>query len=324
MFIDKYIKKYLKYKERFDIMLSNLLYEQKGQALILVALILPILLGFAALVVDVGNLYLTKAQLQKTADAAAFAGAQDLPTTSTAMSTAITYADQNGMKATVNGVKESGDTVTATSPYNGDSTKIAVQCTRTVQNYFAGILGPDFATTVVSASAVATSRWNGNTLPFLNIAPYTTAGSRPIWTKQLAGYFESIDTSEYSPGPVNYLDGVSIANGVKNDKDIQTLLDLLWSEEQNETVYVLSVSASCIANNLVHFTDGTSGTLDKINQEGSNKTIVPSDIVLLECTWTGYDGNKGLTLTYSGNSYDVENGVIPTGRPNLGGSKLLQ
>ena len=105
---------------------------EDGQALVLVTLLMVVLMGFAALVVDVGFVYLTKTKLQSAANAAALSGAQDLPSASTSKSTAIYCARQNGLKATQNGVKESGDTVTATAPYNGDSTKIEVVCTRAV------------------------------------------------------------------------------------------------------------------------------------------------------------------------------------------------
>ena len=50
----------------------------------MVALLLGVLLGFAALVVDVGMMYTEKAKLQNAADAAALAGAQNLPNATTA------------------------------------------------------------------------------------------------------------------------------------------------------------------------------------------------------------------------------------------------
>ena len=52
---------------------------ESGQAIVLMALSLVVIMGMAALVVDVGNWYHTKRRLQGTADAAALAGAQLLP-----------------------------------------------------------------------------------------------------------------------------------------------------------------------------------------------------------------------------------------------------
>lgn len=55
------------------------IYEnQKGAAIIIVAILLPVLIGFAALAVDVGYMYATRNELQNAADAAALAGATQL------------------------------------------------------------------------------------------------------------------------------------------------------------------------------------------------------------------------------------------------------
>lgn len=56
----------------------KLIKESKGQAIILVALIFSVLLGFGALAIDYGYLSLQKLELQNTADAAALAGVIDL------------------------------------------------------------------------------------------------------------------------------------------------------------------------------------------------------------------------------------------------------
>jgi Flp pilus assembly protein TadG len=51
---------------------------QRGTVVVLFALLLPVLLGFIALVVDLGHGWLTRGQLQNAADSAALAGARDL------------------------------------------------------------------------------------------------------------------------------------------------------------------------------------------------------------------------------------------------------
>ena len=48
---------------------------RRGAAAVAVVVSLVVLLGFAALSIDLGHLYLTRAELQRTADAAALAGA---------------------------------------------------------------------------------------------------------------------------------------------------------------------------------------------------------------------------------------------------------
>ena len=67
-----------------------------GQALVFVALILMVLVGMAALVVDGGSWYQADRRLQTAADAAALAGAQHLPTEQTqARTVALDYAQRN-------------------------------------------------------------------------------------------------------------------------------------------------------------------------------------------------------------------------------------
>ncbi len=52
--------------------------QRKGAVVVMVAVTLVVLLGCAALAVDIGYLYVARAELQRTADAAALAGAQAL------------------------------------------------------------------------------------------------------------------------------------------------------------------------------------------------------------------------------------------------------
>ena len=68
---------------------------EHGQILPLVALALVALLGIGAFSIDVGFAYYAKRQLQSATDAAALAGAQDLPNATTAIATATTYAAAN-------------------------------------------------------------------------------------------------------------------------------------------------------------------------------------------------------------------------------------
>ncbi|MCL2330810.1 MAG: pilus assembly protein TadG-related protein [Phycisphaerae bacterium] len=58
--------------------MSKKRFFRRGNTIVMVAVCMPLLLGFAALGIDVSMLYSTKAQLQRTADAAALAGALQL------------------------------------------------------------------------------------------------------------------------------------------------------------------------------------------------------------------------------------------------------
>jgi len=70
---------------------------QRGQSLVLSLLFLTVLVGMAAMVIDVGSWYRADRKLQANADAAALAGAQELPAahTAAAESVALAYADTN-------------------------------------------------------------------------------------------------------------------------------------------------------------------------------------------------------------------------------------
>ena len=63
---------------------------EDGQVIVFVIAILTILIGMGALVIDGGSWFRAQRHLQTSADAAALAGAQDLPFAATAQSTAIT------------------------------------------------------------------------------------------------------------------------------------------------------------------------------------------------------------------------------------------
>ena len=69
--------------------------EEGGQILPIVAFALVILLGISAFAIDVGYAYYAKRQLQSATDAAALAGAQDLPNSANAVATATAYAAAN-------------------------------------------------------------------------------------------------------------------------------------------------------------------------------------------------------------------------------------
>jgi Putative Flp pilus-assembly TadE/G-like len=100
-----------------------------GQVLIFTAFFMVVLLGVAALVIDVGSWFRTHRNLQAGADAAALAGAQDLPNTSTATSTATNYAAAN-----VTGLN-------SWSPTFPDSATIDVRLSKSSPEFLAHVLG---------------------------------------------------------------------------------------------------------------------------------------------------------------------------------------
>lgn len=77
---------------------------QRGQSLVLMAALLVVLLSMAALTIDLGNVYFSYRQLQAATDAAAIAGAEDLPNNS-ATTTAATYSSANAGNKNYNSTK---------------------------------------------------------------------------------------------------------------------------------------------------------------------------------------------------------------------------
>lgn len=114
---------------------------ERGSIIVLVALALTALLGFCAIVTDVGILYAKKVQLQNSVNAAALAGVQELPSKpDLAKVKAEDYALQNGVPDVI---------VT----FGASNVKIIVTATQQVPTYFARIWG--ITTNQISVSAKA-------------------------------------------------------------------------------------------------------------------------------------------------------------------------
>jgi hypothetical protein len=119
---------------------------QRGQSLVLSLLFLTVLVGMAAAVLDVGSWYRADRKLQANADAAALAGAQELPGSSAAaQSVAVAYADTND-----GGVKASDVKVRSSVAANDT---IEVLADRPAPGFFAKLFG--FNSVEIRARAVA-------------------------------------------------------------------------------------------------------------------------------------------------------------------------
>lgn len=79
-------------------MLLKIMNKKEGQSLIMTAVLMAALLGCAALAVDMGSFFLTKSNMQNAADAAALAGASELPDDpAKAKAVAQSYLSLNGI-----------------------------------------------------------------------------------------------------------------------------------------------------------------------------------------------------------------------------------
>lgn len=137
-----------------------------GVILVMAAVTLVALLGFAALVIDLGNVYQVRRQAQNTADAAALAGGQDLPQGADVVATVKAYAEENLGIAPAAWVGCTDGSPLAILPDAGNAnqcisidngyTRVRVQLpTRAVSTYFGGLFGHDTINTSAAATAEA-------------------------------------------------------------------------------------------------------------------------------------------------------------------------
>lgn len=78
-----------------DTIRPAILADERGAVALIFALALPMLLGFGALVTDIGNARLVEGRMQGAADAAALAAVQDFDDREAAVARALSYARQN-------------------------------------------------------------------------------------------------------------------------------------------------------------------------------------------------------------------------------------
>jgi hypothetical protein len=121
---------------------------QTGQSLVITLVFMTVLLGMAAAVLDVGSWYRADRKLQANADAAALAGAQELPAnTAMAQAAALDYADRNDGGLTASGV--------SFESFVAPNDTIVVQAERPAPSFFAKLFGLDSVQVRAKASARA-------------------------------------------------------------------------------------------------------------------------------------------------------------------------
>ena len=118
-----------------------MLRDEKGSALILVALCMTVIMACTALVVDAGLMFANKIRVANAADAAALAGVQALPADAVqAEALAREYASRNNVE-------------NITVDIGADNREIEVVAQRTVDLYFARTLGYESSTASARSKA---------------------------------------------------------------------------------------------------------------------------------------------------------------------------
>lgn len=301
--------------------------KETGQAMVIVAVSFVVLMGVTAFSVDLGMAASTKAKLQAAADAAALAGAQDLPSYTVAMDKAKEYAVKNGAVIT---------DVTAVAPYAGNRKWIQVVITQDFDYIFAKVLGFDSKTIRVSAVAERRILWGGETLPFMNIDDnYTSGDPIVLWEKTQTGDFESLlDNNLHSEYEFTYegsgktkkavncmLDGlglqtkqtypaIDVKNGLDNSisAEVTQLLNL-WKDQ--EFIWVLSIKdVPATPADQLNYINARS---DKPGGNATTASINLNDIVLVKCQIVSWQvsqvsaGDRNITLQPIGGEGSVVN-----------------
>jgi Putative Flp pilus-assembly TadE/G-like len=150
---------------------------ESGQALVLAALALVVLIGFAGLAIDMGVLRYQKRLQQSAADAAALAGASNLASASKGVQAgAVAAAATNGFSAgsagsgcpppapatAVGSVAVAVNNPPCSGPHNGNSSYVEVYVSELQPTYFMKIFGVN--SEAITARAVATNLTGGGCL----------------------------------------------------------------------------------------------------------------------------------------------------------------
>lgn len=140
--------------------LSSLVRDQSGAVSIIAAISIVLLLGVAAIVIDIGSLYFTRRNLQATDDAAALAAVQN-PSNAAAVAAAV--FEQNGYSGetltVATGVYTPDESIGANSRFTASGTGVnAVQVSASMQGtgYFASLFG--LSSTVALATQSTATR----------------------------------------------------------------------------------------------------------------------------------------------------------------------
>lgn len=143
--------------------LARAAVRERGQVLIMAALLMPMLLGMTAIAIDVGRVAAERRSLQNAADAAALAAVQDLPNQTAARTSALEWAANHGV--------DSGNVSVSFSyagneddDHDGDddhATTVTVVIDNQIEFVFARILGVNNTQVAARASATKASFGGG-------------------------------------------------------------------------------------------------------------------------------------------------------------------
>jgi len=292
--------------------LKMLMKNEDGAVVVIVALMMTVLMGFAALAIDVGFMYNQRRSLQNAADAGALAGVLELELTGDYKSAAIAAVQKN-INIPV------GNIDVNTVGTHAVKVNVKQEAVRIFSVFITS------GTSNVGATATAEKiQWAGDALPFLNQTSYV--GISGIWEKlgENPGSFEGIDKDERPPVYVsgdkndlsqgvyyniNFEDGIIVNNGAM--AEVKQEVEAIYTQKlaANETVYILSLRDTVIEADWVILTDGTGKKVTELN---TGDVIAKSQLVLIKCKFLEF-GNQWDTGKFEVvQVFDIGAGVYPT------------
>jgi Flp pilus assembly protein TadG len=164
-------------------------HRRRGQVLVMLTILIPVLLGVVAMGVDITVFYWTWSRMQSAADSSVLAGAASLPDSpSLAIAAATAYAKSNGMTSSE----------ITTPVVTANDLSISITLTRAVPYYFGRVLGLVDSPVITKATA-----------NLLNTG--SAAGALPIGLSIQTTYSfgQSITLHQGGVGPGNW-DGLAL------------------------------------------------------------------------------------------------------------------
>ena len=155
--------------------------EERGAVLVMAVIILVVMLGICALVVDLGFAWQKHRQVQNTADAAALGGAQDLPSLAATVESAESLASTNLPNGSFSwSTCTDGDHLISASAdtqcisFDSSFTRVRVRVPQQrYSTFFASVLGIDAVETHASATARVVGAGFASIVPFAVFSGFT-------------------------------------------------------------------------------------------------------------------------------------------------------
>jgi len=270
--------------------------EESGQALVMIALLMVLLLGFMGIVIDFGRTYIAFRQLQASTDAAALAGADQLPDT-TAISMATSYSGVSGNANSYSNL--SGVTMASGYP--------KVECLTTLTNEGIACVDPADGNALFVKQQVTIPLYIGALFgtPSITLTATAAAAARgavssPYNVAIILDDTDSMFTTDSNCGGVTRF---ACALG-----GVQTLLQNMAPCAAEDATCSISNNVSANSNDRVaifKFAAVTDGTVnDSYTCPTSGSTTVPYPFP--SSTATSYAPSGSTTSTY------VSGGTVPT------------